>query len=481
MTTNMSIERQLDEWLGSAPTEAADRVVAAVAVRISVQRQRPAWRFGWSLRQPRTLALVGSAAILVLLGAVVVGVFVTGTSPAPSPSPTAGAALDEQPLTAGSHWTDRFMVPFTYTVPDGWWVSYDLESVISLSHGGAVAAERIFVYHDAYPTGLDVDGCIQPPDWLLPHGPADLVHSLEGADPLTTIFEEDRVDKLPGWKTDLFVDSNWHAACGVDGIGAGTIETTAYPIMAIRNSIADPPVETLAAGSLASMRVLDAGYGQTLVILVRGDGAFRATAEQLIRSITFIDAPTRPMPTRLPDPTNPVLSAGVHRTGGFALPLTFTVPTGWVLESDQQTALVLARSDGAGNIEILFDVYPALNGCMSGEWDRPHAPRDLIDELERRSDLDTTTTATTVGGLDAWTVDVAHRASAGPPACPQNVTFIVHWSDGIPFGHGGIPDTFTALDDGRGNTLVLQVRDLGGDPAYRDEAAAIVNSFEFAP
>lgn len=128
MTTNPDIERHLDEWLGSVPPEAADRVVAAVAHRISVQRQRPAWWFGWSRPRHRELALavLAIAVALAIVGAAILG---SGPSPTPSPSvtrtPTPTAVVPTLPpppgsLSAGAHSTSRFQPTLSFRVPGGW-------------------------------------------------------------------------------------------------------------------------------------------------------------------------------------------------------------------------------------------------------------------------------------------------------------------------------------------------------------------------
>lgn len=140
MTTDLGIERQLDEWLGSVPPEAADRVVAAVAHRISVQRQRPAWRFGWSRpwRRELALAVLAIAMALAIVGAAILG---SGPSPTPSPpvtttpTPTAVAPTLPPPpgsLAAGAHSTNRFQPTLSFSVPGGWLNVRDESSAYTL-------------------------------------------------------------------------------------------------------------------------------------------------------------------------------------------------------------------------------------------------------------------------------------------------------------------------------------------------------------
>ncbi len=81
-------------------------------------------------------------------------------------------------------------------------------------------------------------------------------------------------------------------------------------------------------------------------------------------------------------------SAGAHVSAGFQPAFAYTLPTGWHIDADEQSAFVLtwtASGDGANNIEILSDLYPpVLNDelCQqSPQWERPHAASDLLAYL----------------------------------------------------------------------------------------------------
>ena len=186
-------------------------------------------------------------------------------------------------------------------------------------------------------------------------------------------------------------------------------------------------------------------------------------------------------------------------SAGFQPAFAYTLPTGWHIDADEQSAFVLtwtASGDGANNIEILSDLYPpVLNDelCQqTPQWERPHAASDLLAYLTGNPALSVATASTEIGGLAGWSVDVTARkdrapCSSAPPAIgiPTGMgmpIWVVHWSDGIPGTYGlgpGTSTTFVILDVGDGTTLGVQVR--GDEPAFVESAEAILTSIEFAP
>jgi hypothetical protein len=152
MTDDRELSLILDRWLSDGPTEMPDRVIDVVAIGISRQRQRPAWRLDWRHFSMNSLAKAGVAIAAVVLVAVVGYNLLPGSTrfggPAPSQAPTqpppsatptatpsaAASATAVFPtwytpnpddggagiLTAGSHTTSSFLPPLTYAVPAGW-------------------------------------------------------------------------------------------------------------------------------------------------------------------------------------------------------------------------------------------------------------------------------------------------------------------------------------------------------------------------
>lgn len=181
---------------------------------------------------------------------------------------------------------------------------------------------------------------------------------------------------------------------------------------------------------------------------------------------------------------------GTYVSREFAPALTYTVPAGWFREADNPTSFVLSRG-GPENIELVTRVFRperGENGCMTiRNWERPHAASDLVEYLMTYPAFVTTATPSSVGGLQGWAVDLAVKASwrsacadeAGVPAVFEPI-YVVHWYSGAPVTVGmgpGDSDRFLVLDDGSGNTMVIEVR--GDDPAFRAATDAILESFDF--
>jgi hypothetical protein len=160
MTNDRQLERLLDSWFTEGPTQAPDRVVDDVAVRITRQAQRPAWRLQpWrfpAVNTPLKLVLIGAALIAALAaGAVLIGggpnrAFVVTPTPTPTPTPVP-PTLPNGILAAGTYtahpvpgmtWT--ITVPSQWTGADDWFVSYDVApDVHSVSVGGPTEGESV--------------------------------------------------------------------------------------------------------------------------------------------------------------------------------------------------------------------------------------------------------------------------------------------------------------------------------------------------
>jgi hypothetical protein len=155
MTDDRELSLILDRWLDDGPTEMPDRVIDVVALGISRQRQRPAWRLDWRHLTMNPLAKAGAAIAAVVLVAAIGYTLLPGNrsgvgAPAPTavpsatpttvptakptarPTPAASSAVFPEwytpnpedrgagILTAGSHTTTSFQPVLTYAVPAGW-------------------------------------------------------------------------------------------------------------------------------------------------------------------------------------------------------------------------------------------------------------------------------------------------------------------------------------------------------------------------
>ena len=139
MSTDRDVTRIVRSWLDEGVTQLPDRVLDGVLDQLPATPQRRAGRL--ARRFPimnSNIVRFGVAAAAVVL-AVIVGInFLPGTNfggqpeptPTPSPSPSAATSTEPTPmplpeefmlLEPGTHVAgDPFLVPVTFTVPDGW-------------------------------------------------------------------------------------------------------------------------------------------------------------------------------------------------------------------------------------------------------------------------------------------------------------------------------------------------------------------------
>jgi hypothetical protein len=238
MTLERDPERLLRQWFDDGPTQASDRVIDGLTVRIAGQHQRPAWRLDWrrQLMNHPTLKIAASAAAVVLIALIGLQLLPTGgASPGgvASPSPTAAAseaaAVDEPShtpdapgdceddapgcagvLEAGTNTSTNFALPVTFDVPAGWENSADQKGVYVLfpyaAEGGMIrmwSDTRIPTETSCAPTSR-------------PEAPraADWVDYINANEALTVI------DSTPvtmgdgeGWMLDLEVAPDWTGRC----------------------------------------------------------------------------------------------------------------------------------------------------------------------------------------------------------------------------------------------------------------------------
>jgi len=98
MTDDRELSLIIDRWLEEGPVEMPDRVIDTTAVRISRQRQQPAWRLDWRHLTMNTTykitAAIAAIAIIGLIGYNLLPGRSTGVGgPGPTASPTASPSV----------------------------------------------------------------------------------------------------------------------------------------------------------------------------------------------------------------------------------------------------------------------------------------------------------------------------------------------------------------------------------------------------
>lgn len=312
MTHERDIERLLDTWFSDGPTETPDRVIDTVADRIARQPQRPAWRLTWR-HHPlnaylKPLALVAATILVAFLGFNLVGGFKTNSdvaAPSPSPSATAtpspsptppspsasavafdcsgGSTGCAGPLTAGDHASANMVVPFTFTVPDGWTNTRDVNRTYSMETSSGIATPAEVMAMNAIAEQTPECG----PTAKAGAGNAvqDFVNFLrEHPGLVTTEPVPVEMDGYRGQSVDLSVASTWTATCP-DSTG---------PFVLLLTDTGSPAGRALGYPGDVKARwdILDVN-GKTVIIERVGDpvaGKFdeaAAAAQPIIDSIRF--------------------------------------------------------------------------------------------------------------------------------------------------------------------------------------------------
>jgi hypothetical protein len=137
MNNRSDIDRVLQAWMADGPAAIPDRVVAVVATRIGVQRQRRAWPFQGRTNVTTPIKLIASLAAAIVVAVVgysllpgVAGPGAPTTAPTPS-NPTATPIASAPPtlvdgvLAGGTYRLRPFLtttMTIDATVPEGGWV-----------------------------------------------------------------------------------------------------------------------------------------------------------------------------------------------------------------------------------------------------------------------------------------------------------------------------------------------------------------------
>jgi hypothetical protein len=222
MTGDRELSAEVRSWLQEEGHEDAERVLFTVFAQIDTTQQRRAtW---WSARRllpmNSTMKFALTAAAIIVVAAVGVGVILPRTvggpsaSPTPIPTPTARPLPPQGALAPGGYrmGSKVAQVPFTFVVPAGW--RTDLDSFISKDMGGP--AEVAFTAWQI--THVFSDGC-HPTGHLVQVGPtvSDLARALANQKGRDTVGPTDTtLAGLAAKRVELRVPSNWDPA-GCEG------------------------------------------------------------------------------------------------------------------------------------------------------------------------------------------------------------------------------------------------------------------------
>jgi hypothetical protein len=305
MTSDRDIERLLDRWLDDGPSIAPDRIIANVAARIGLQRQRPVWRLPW--RDPLMNPLIKFATAVAAVGLVTaLGFAILGRpagpniggpistpppaaspslTPAASPSPAPSLCATSDPacigaLAPGRHSTDALITPTTYTVPAGWSKTLDVPGAVNLEH--AEAASFIAIWPDWNISSQD--SCIEAPSALAGRGRTvdDLVTWLtehEGvvaSDPTPVT-----IDRIDGLVLDARMADDYTGPCGARAL-----------VFTHQGTINDIGAFQLNKEDRTRLWFFDVGEGHVvnLAIVVENSAdfdGFLAAATPVVESMTF--------------------------------------------------------------------------------------------------------------------------------------------------------------------------------------------------
>jgi hypothetical protein len=492
MTQRNDIERVLDLWLGDGPTHVPDRLFDEAVAAVYRAPQRSPWRLRWRNLNVSIRLLAASIAVLAIVG-VGAGLYAlrptdnTGTTPTPTPTPTptADASLCQTSdsactglLAAGPHRTSQLLVPTRFTVPEGWRKDLDVEGALNL-FWTEDADSFIAVWPDWQIASQG--NCTSSPEPGLGRRAVDLVSFLtEHPGLITSSPEAVTLGGLRGFMLDARKNPDWNDGPCPNKVSmfthVGTINDIGWITM--------PDVRQ------ARYWFLEAGDGHVVNVAIDAANpamadAFVAAATPIVESMQFIGQAGCVDGSRCLG----VLAPGTYTTREMEVPLTFTVPDGWVNDWDVPLGYAIVPADAAETSEpgifIFLDVYASTQTACS-RLPAPgvgRAAADLVAWLASLPDLSITPPeAVTVGGLSGTRVDVS-VTSGGPVCSPGDYQLWV--SDYGPLWWGltpGHPQRHYVLDlPSRHNVLVVLPAPEADFDALMEAVAPIVESFDFAP
>jgi hypothetical protein len=387
MTSGSDIERLLDTWLGDGPDRVADRVLDDVALRISRQPQRAAWRLQ-TWRFPTMSSQIRLAAVLgaVLVGALAGGVLIFGgggrssvptTSPsaAPSAAPSGGAsaaasptaiALHEGVLPAATYAAVLNAGRLTLTVPAGWSAANVSPFDFTLHLDAGAKDDTVKVFTDMRRASKAAT-CPEAPETL---GNGDAAGSLArsfGADSRLAATGLDGIALPSGLAGDV-VDVA--LAPGVTSTCPFSQGQPSVPLV-VDTIPGEGAFWGIGPRERIRLVILDGQRGHNVVVVIdSSDGstfdALVAATMPIVQTFSFeAGEPLAVLPTCEDDLFGCAgpLDAGAHRSAAFEPALTFTTPAGWTNVVDTPTIFKLDPSSSSDPYVIVWSNVAIPDGC----------------------------------------------------------------------------------------------------------------------
>jgi hypothetical protein len=182
-----------------------------------------------------------------------------------------------------------------------------------------------------------------------------------------------------------------------------------------------------------------------------------------------------------------ILDAGEHTTVGFQPAMTFTVPNGWANPEDRQGIFALLPLAIPGDAIVVFGKPQATGNDGRVVAGADNSAAGLAAYIGQRPDLDVSSAMTTVGGVEAYRLDVAIRPGTVAKArgCEVNVCVMLASGRGKTWdylmGLAGTERARIYLVDTAGATLLILADSLDGATFADITAVAdpIVSSMTF--
>jgi hypothetical protein len=174
------------------------------------------------------------------------------------------------------------------------------------------------------------------------------------------------------------------------------------------------------------------------------------------------------------------LDAGRYVTSDpFPIPVSVTVPAGWVSEEPAEYAVFLSTADGVGNdgpavIALVLSALVFTDPCQDGVDSTPASPNDFVAAVAALRGVTVTAPKdVTVGGLPGKQVTL----TAPPNACGGLGDVVMTLPLGHEFGlNPGDTMSLTAIDD-NGDLLVIEEKTTPAATALdRSQLSAVLES-----